>query len=296
LREDLVEAQRRQLTTDATVKGLMLEREQLSRRLNSSGSQPVQGERQRALDKIDGEQKKRLQSENDNVALRFELEQARTETARAQARLSGTAAADNGGERPGSSASTGTGVSNVKYMEVVKTNKKLKADLAEALAMTQPGPDAKAMKKLAAEHDKTVGRLKKNMELFEKVKGKLAASERNCQLLEEEKTMMAVNSLRHSSSSPLRTKQMPSDQMHRVEADNDILKRRLAEVEIELEKHGKVQEEVAVLRQHNQELNSELAAFDPTFFEEIEDLKYQHGNLVEENAQLKATLARMQPQ
>lgn len=296
LREDLVEAQRRQLTTDATVKGLMLEREQLSRRLNSSGSQPVQGERQRALDKIDGEQKKRLQSENDNVALRFELEQARTETARAQARLSGTAAADNGGERPGSSASTGTGVSNVKYMEVVKTNKKLKADLVEALAMTQPGPDAKAMKKLAAEHDKTVGRLKKNMELFEKVKGKLAASERNCQLLEEEKTMMAVNSLRHSSSSPLRTKQMPSDQMHRVEADNDILKRRLAEVEIELEKHGKVQEEVAVLRQHNQELNSELAAFDPTFFEEIEDLKYQHGNLVEENAQLKATLARMQPQ
>ena len=123
---------------------------------------------------------------------------------------------------------------------------------------------------------------------------------------------MAADSIRQSgSSSPHRRQhhhQEPDERVHRVEADNDGLKRRLAEVETELEMYragggggggggsAALQEEVTVLRQHNQELNSELAAFDPSFFEEIEDLKYQHGNLADENAQLKTTLARIQQQ
>ena len=37
------------------------------------------------------------------------------------------------------------------------------------------------------------------------------------------------------------------------------------------------QQEVLRLRVENKELHNELAAFDPQFFEEIEDLKYQHG-------------------
>lgn len=40
---------------------------------------------------------------------------------------------------------------------------------------------------------------------------------------------------------------------------------------------ARLKDDVETLRVENRELHNELAAFDPQFFEEIEDLKFQHG-------------------
>jgi centrosomal protein CEP290 len=304
VREDLLEAQRRQLATEAELKMLRLERDQLADRLKPDGGMSsTSGGADAAVDQMrsqmDAEQKKRLGSENDNVALRFELEQARTESARAKARLAASGA--GGGVDDATSAtgstSSGGGVSNVKYMELVKANKKMKTELADARA---PG-EAAALAKLAAEHDKMVARLKKELDVVEKTKRKLAESERECQLLVEEKTLREAEHLRSSHHgatsphSPIRhTSHNPpsSDETNRLAAANDALKRRLAEAENQVESVAAVVEEVERLRTANRELNSELAAFDPSFFEEIEQLKFEHQTLVGENAQLKAELAQ----
>lgn len=52
-----------------------------------------------------------------------------------------------------------------------------------------------------------------------------------------------------------------------------------------------LQQQVAVLQQENQELREELGAFDPAFFEEIEDLKHSHHQL-QQKAVAQAKLIR----
>jgi chromosome segregation ATPase len=52
-----------------------------------------------------------------------------------------------------------------------------------------------------------------------------------------------------------------------------------------------LQQQVAVLQQENQELRQELGAFDPAFFEELEDLKHSHHQL-QQKAVAQAKLIR----
>ena len=159
-----------------------------------------------------------------------------------------------------------------------------------------PG-EAAALAKLATEHDKMVARLKKELETLEKTQRKLAESERECQLLVEEKMVRDAEVILSSSGSPLR--HIPhnppsSDETNRLAADNELLKRRLADAEVKGESVATLGLEVQTLRNANRELNSELAAFDPSFFEEIEQLKFEHQTLAGENVQLKAELMQYQ--
>jgi centrosomal protein CEP290 len=53
---------------------------------------------------------------------------------------------------------------------------------------------------------------------------------------------------------------------------------------------------VAQLEADNQDLRSELGAFDPAFFEEIEDLKHEHYQLTQKCAAQELQIAQLQQQ
>jgi hypothetical protein len=53
---------------------------------------------------------------------------------------------------------------------------------------------------------------------------------------------------------------------------------------------------VAQLEGDNQDLRAELGAFDPAFFEEIEDLKHEHYQLTQKCAAQELQIAQLQQQ
>lgn len=57
-----------------------------------------------------------------------------------------------------------------------------------------------------------------------------------------------------------------------------------------------LQEQVRQLQQQNEELTAELAAFEPEFFEEIEDLKHEHHQLTVRCAEHEHTIQQLRAQ
>jgi predicted nucleic acid-binding Zn-ribbon protein len=90
-------------------------------------------------------------------------------------------------------------------------------------------------------------------------------------------------------------------QLARSEAEAAQLKQQLAAMERQVVHSARgggdsdqlqsLQQQVAVLQQENQELRQELGAFDPAFFEELEDLKHSHHQL-QQKAVAQAKLIR----
>jgi len=52
-----------------------------------------------------------------------------------------------------------------------------------------------------------------------------------------------------------------------------------------------LQERVSALEGENADMRSELSAFDPDFFEEIEQLKYEHHQLTQRCSEQQRTIA-----
>lgn len=90
-------------------------------------------------------------------------------------------------------------------------------------------------------------------------------------------------------------------QLARSEADAAQLKQQVVAMERQVgrsaggagdsEQLQSLQEQVSVLQKDNQELRQELGAFDPAFFEELEDLKHSHHQL-QQKAVAQAKLIR----
>lgn len=75
-----------------------------------------------------------------------------------------------------------------------------------------------------------------------------------------------------------------------LEVDNQKVENQLKQ---QLTRSKELESELATIRAENADLHNELAAFDPQFFDEIEDLKYQHGAAMELNAKLRDELHRI---
>lgn len=95
-------------------------------------------------------------------------------------------------------------------------------------------------------------------------------------------------------------------QLARSEAEAAQLKQQLAAMErqvgrsalgaADLEQLQSLQQQVGVLQQENQELRQELGAFDPAFFEELEDLKHSHHQLQQKTVAQAKLIRQLQNQ
>ena len=165
-------------------------RDQFAAQLEAAraGTGPGIKERDALVAKADSESAVRLASENDNVLLRFENEQSKAKLERSEARVAALEAERSKKKATASALPTpvdqpSNGVSNTKYMEVVKANKRLKHELATAKgtesqlsASASAGSDSKTIERLSAEHDKAVATNKKYRAQLEQTQKQLVSA------------------------------------------------------------------------------------------------------------------------
>ena len=155
-------------------------------------------------------------------------------------------------------------------MELMKLNKRLKKELEHFKAIES---SSKSVTRVA---DKTASSLKADRDLLQKTRTRLAELEHTCKLLEKE---------RGALQSQLQNKEQSSVQdSANAKAAHEVarLNKEIEQLQSQSRPHEqeRMAKEIEILRRQNNEMNAELAAFDPQFFEEIEDMKFQNGNLV----------------
>ena len=160
LREELQGKVKEMVNLQNQIKSLELENHQLLEQQSRVGSaRPVDQEIELLTEKADNESRRRLDSENQNFTLKVELEQLRAELARLQAKKG------SGGPAPGAT------VSNVKYMELVKANKRLKKELESATQVkSRFESDSRSLARVA---DQNASSLKADRELLQKAQKKV---------------------------------------------------------------------------------------------------------------------------
>lgn len=230
--------------------------------------------------KADSEAKRRLASENEKMNLAFELEHAKTEISSLRHKLKvteNTSANDVESSAP---------VSNVKYMNLLKAHKKLKAQF-ESKEGTAPTTSNMATARLTSEMDRLKNTLKRERDTSTKLRSKLERFERDRAEQENhspnDPTSETLDSYRKKVADHI---VKVKDQQAHIEKLNAVILRQEDQLRLEGDR-------IKQLSKENSELHRELDAFDPAFFEEIEDLKHQYSVTVEENNHLKAQISKL---
>ena len=170
---ELIESRRELVAAQGRVKSLELELAQ-ARSLASNPTGAAELDVLALREKADAEARRRLASENDKMSITFELEHAKTEISalKHQLKVVGDPALNPTSKATDASKTT---VSNVKYMELHKAHKKLKAQFENTLG-DNPSGDLVAARS-AAEMDRLKASLKREREALAKTKKKLAQLE-----------------------------------------------------------------------------------------------------------------------
>ena len=284
---ELIESRRELVAAQGRVKSLELELAQ-ARSLASNPTSAAEIDVLALREKADTEARRRLASENDKMSITFELEHAKTEISalKHQLKVVGDVALNPTSKATEASKTT---VSNLKYMELHKAHKKLKAQF-EKTQTDNPSGDLVAARS-AAEMDRLRASLKREREVLAKTKKKFALLEtqqhaRDSQPAADPTTESLEAYRRQVADHIVQTKDL---KLRNKKLGATILQKE-SQLEAEVQRRRDLHEE-------NEKLHQELDAIDPEFIDEIfalrdqhEDLKHSHAVALKSNATLTEEL------
>eukprot|EP00052_Salpingoeca_macrocollata_P029083 m.289747 g.289747 ORF g.289747 m.289747 type:complete len:2313 (-) comp22944_c0_seq3:29-6967(-) len=240
-----------------------------------------------------------LESEKQNMELQFQLEDRGLEVSRLRSQLEQRTQIAAKLDKQLKSAGAGAGIGGApgqdvrrlqdelqqyqqgsvpkaKYMEVLRELKRIKE------AQDQPA-DHKAdpaQAKVAADYERVKVLMRKEKETSETLRRRVAELEREIKAQKKSPSQQLQEELAEKDR---KLKEMHAMLVASETAEQD-LKNRLQQQRTQ----SSVAEQKLVAE--NEQLRKELAAFDPTFFEEIEDLKYNYGEALAQISRYRSEL------
>mmetsp|Transcript_7533 Transcript_7533/g.22206 ORF Transcript_7533/g.22206 Transcript_7533/m.22206 type:complete len:391 (-) Transcript_7533:72-1244(-) len=288
--EELADLSRKLVQREGEARVLQLENAQIRRKLallEEEGAIPeIEDSTQEWMRKADMEARQRLETANDNMLLAFDLEQAKAqlEEARQQRDVDGK-------DRPQSKAGD-RAPTNVQYMKLKKERDKYKK-MIEAAAKGEHDKRRATAKSEAGEVAKLRSDLKRCKADLDKEKQALRGVQQQLQRVEEERRALQAVPKTTTAETANRYRQQVTEQLLTIKQLETDKQRLQSQLQNQLDRTKQVESALDEARAENADLHSELASFDPQFFDEIEELKFQHGAVAEANALLKNELRRI---